>query len=257
MGSNEWRTSLIRPNNPSRVRYSFNGIPMGALKKELQIMAQFREKSPWNIGLALAAVLTLMSASQARADIILNLISVTPVGSDFEYTYSVQLAATTVLHSAGGGPNTGATPSNTYFTLYDIPGLIAGSEVYGGAMATNSMHTEQNSGRTPVTESPVPPDSASVVNITTYWTGSDVSAPAGMPFDMGTFSFMSTNALGAAMLAFTAATQKLEDLTLAANNTGQVAGPGAAVSPIPEPGTLALLAMGLPVLGGLYYRRRK
>lgn len=225
-------------------------------------MAQFRKtilKSLRNSGLVLAAVLALMSVGQARADIILNLVSVTPVGSDFEYTYSVTLAATTVLHAAGGGPNVGISPSNTYFTLYDIPGLVAGSETFGGALgvAGNQMHTEQLTGIKPVTETPVPPDSPTVMNITTYWTGADVSAAAGMPFEMGTFSFLSTDPLGSAMLAFTAASQKLEDLTLPANNTGQVAGPGAAVSPIPEPGTLALLAMGLPVLGGLYYRRRR
>ena len=216
-------------------------------------------KSLWKIGLVLAAILALMNPGQARADIILTLVSMTPMGSDFQYTYSVQLAPNTVLHSAGGGVNTGVSPSNNYFTLYDIPGLVAGSETYGGALATNSMRTEQLLGVTPATETPRPPDSASLMNITTYWTGSDVSAPSGMAFDMGTFSFLSTNPLGSVtqMLAFTGATQKIEDpTTLVANNTGQVAGPGPSVSPIPEPGTLALLAMGLPVLGGLYYRRR-
>jgi hypothetical protein len=235
---------------------------MGTPKKELPIMAQSRKtilKSLWRLGLVLAVVPVLMSAGQARADIILNLVSVMPVGADFQYTYSVQLAATTTLHSGGGGVNTGVSPSNNYFTLYDIPGLIAGSEVYLGALATSSMHTEQLTGVTPKTESPVPPDSATAMNITTYWTGPDVNAPAGMPFDMGTFSFLSTNPMGSVteMLAYTAASQKLTDINLVANNTGQVAGPAASVSPIPEPGTLALLVMGLPVLGGLYYRRCK
>jgi hypothetical protein len=221
-------------------------------------MTGFRKtmmKNLWRAGLVLAAVLLVMSAAPARADIILNLISMTPMGSDFQYTYSVELTASTVLHSAGGGTNSGVSPSNNYFTLYDVQGLIAGSETYGGALATNSTHTEQLLGITPSTETPVPPDSASVLNITTYWTGPDVSA-SGMPFDMGTLSFLSTDPLGSAMLAFTGATQKLENLDFVANNTGQVAGPGPSVSPVPEPGTLMLLAIGLPVIGGLCYRRR-
>jgi hypothetical protein len=58
------------------------------------------------------------------------------------------------------------------------------------------------------------------------------------------------------MLAFSGASQKLEDFNHLANNTGQVAGPGSSVAPIPAPGTVMLLAVGLPLIGGLYYRRR-
>jgi hypothetical protein len=195
-----------------------------------------------------------MTAAPARADIILNLVGVTQMGSNFEYTYSVELTASTLLDSHGGGSNSGVSPSNNFFTLYDIPGLLAGSETYGGALATNSAHMEQALGITPGTESPIPPDSAALMNITTFWTGPQVTA-SGMPFDMGTFSFLSSDPLGSAMLAFTGASQKIENIDFVANNTGQVAGPGGQAI-VPEPDTLMLLAIGLPVIGGLYYRRR-
>src|SRR5262249_28897058 len=101
--------------------------------KELQIMVQFRKpalKRLWTRGLVLAALLLLMNAGATRADILLTLVSVTPVGSDFQYTYSASLASGTQLHAAGGGVNTGFSTSNNFFTLYDIQGLVAGSEVY-------------------------------------------------------------------------------------------------------------------------------
>jgi hypothetical protein len=239
------------------------------MKKELQIMVRQRQTTVKTlltmVGLVLAGVLLLMNPGQARADIVLTVVTAgTPSGSNFLYTYDVMLTPGSVLHTAGGGVNTGVAPSNNFFTLYDIPGLVGGSIVYGGALVApgNSSFSTQLLGITPVTETPKPPDDGSVVNITTYWTGPDVAAVGMMAIDLGTLSFLSTNALGptSMMLAFTGASQKLEMFpALVANNTGQVAGPGPTPPPppgVPEPGTLALLAVGLPLLGGLYYRRR-
>jgi hypothetical protein len=211
------------------------------------------------VGLVLAGILLLMNPGQVQADIVLTVVNAgTPSGSNFLYTYDVMLTPGSVVHAGGGGINTGFSPSNNFFTLYDIPGLISGSIMYGGPLAAagNSTFTTQFTGVTPTTESPKPPDDPNTVNITTYWTGIDVAASGIMAVDLGTLSFMSTRPLGdvTQMLAFTGASQKLEMFpALVANNTGQVAGPAPIV---PEPGTLALLAVGLPVLGSLYYRRR-
>jgi hypothetical protein len=211
-------------------------------------MTQFQKRAIGffsRIELVLAAVLLLMMSTPARADIMLTLIGEAPVGNAFEYTYSVRLADGTALHAGGGGMNMA-----NFFTLYDIPGLISGSETYEGALATNTSHTEQHLGTTPATEHPFPTENGGM-NVTTFWTGSDVSGAV----DLGTFSFLSTNPLGSAMLAFTAASQNLHNMGLVANNSSGVAGPSG--SPAPEPSTLLLAAVGLSVVGGVNYWRRR
>src|SRR5260370_31903243 len=132
-----------------------------------------RRKTPAKVLLTWALVLAalfLISPGQTRADILLTIVNAgTPSGSNFLYTYDVMLTPGSVLHVAGGGVNTGVSPSNNFFTLYDIPGFIAGSVALGGGLAANSSFTTQNTGITPVTEIPKPDDYPNLINITTYW----------------------------------------------------------------------------------------
>jgi len=218
------------------------------VKKEFPAMTRSQKTAPGilsKIELALVAALFLVTSTPTRADIILTLLESIPVGDAFEYTYSVRLTDGTALRAGGGGMNTA-----NFFTLYDIPGLITGSETYAGALATNSSHTEQHMGLTPATENPFPAENGSLMNVTTYWTGPDVSGA----LDLGTISFLSTDPLGSAMLAFSGASQNLQNMSLINNNSGEVAGP--AGSAAPEPSTLILVAIGLSVVGALNYWRR-
>src|SRR5579864_4363005 len=84
-------------------------------------------KNVLKIGLVLAAALVLMNPGPARADIFLMLTTPgTPMGADFLYTYEVVLMGGTQLVAAGGGMNSyPGLPSNNFFTLYDVQGLVA------------------------------------------------------------------------------------------------------------------------------------
>jgi streptogramin lyase len=147
------------------------------------------------------------------------------MGADYLYAYNVELTPGSALHASGGSLN-----SANFFTLYDIPGLVPGSAESLSKLLPGFNLSEQFVGITPFTETPKPPDSPSLLNITATYTGADFRPSQTPPFDpvsLGTLSFLSKYPLGPTQLAYTAATQKLEDFpSLVANNTGQVAGPG-------------------------------
>jgi hypothetical protein len=195
-----------------------------------------------------------LATRHARADILvtLDLTSVVNHGATTTYGYMAFLNPGFELDSAGFKSN-GAN----FFTLYDIPGYVPGSAT--ATMAGFGSITEQSLGFTPLTQSP--PDSASMLNLTFHYTsGTEIEVPLGSPnFLLGTFTFDSTipNASPTSNIFYSAATQKNlpgvpsdEDL---ANNTSLVAGP----SPIPEPASLALVGIGIPLLGVFYLLRRR
>jgi hypothetical protein len=194
--------------------------------------------------LDLAVVIVLMNTAQARAYVGLTLLDVRPWGSNFLYTYAVTLTAGSMLTAAGGGPNNGFFPSNNFFTIYDVRGLVPGSVTYGGALGIVgfSTHSEMLLGDDAPGETPIPADNDSILNITTYWTGPDVAAPTWFDIELGTLSFVSTNPLGVDWLAYTAATQELKDFPdVPANTFSLVAGPG---EPTPAPATTLPLGDG-------------
>ena len=212
-------------------------------------------KSLTKVGLALAAALLLMNPGAARAEIVLSIVTsgVPQADGNFLYSYNVTLTQDSFLHAGGGGANT-----FNNFTLYDVQGLVT-STLGGSVFATGAFTSSTPlTGVTPSDQIPIPPDSPTIPNIVgTFVFATDIVAPIGMDILLGTLSFESTNPLGSGMLAYTAATQKLDVTGAIANNAEQVMGPGGPVGPpvVPEPATLLLLITGLPALG-IYYRRR-
>ncbi len=189
-------------------------------------------KSLLRFGLVLPTILFLVSAREAQAYVGLTLVDVRPVGNVFEYTYAVTLSAGTMLTSAGGGPNTGFSPSNNFFTLYDVQGFVPGSVTCGGALGIAGFVADAEGmlGDDPPGEVPNPPDDPAVPNITIYWTGPDIAAFEVMDICVGTLSFQSANPLGGGQLAYTAATQLLDGFPdVPANNFSLVAGPNGSV----------------------------
>jgi hypothetical protein len=194
--------------------------------------------------LHLAVVILMMNAAQARAYVGLTLVDVRPWGTNFRYTYAVTLTAGSMLTAAGGGPNNGFSPTNNFYTIYDVRGLVPGSVTYGGALGIVGLSTHQEMllGDDAPGETPIPADNGNILNITTYWTGPDVAAPSWFDIPLGTLSFVSTNPLGVDWLAYTAATQELQDFPdVPANTFSLVAGPG---EPTPAPATTLPLGEG-------------
>ncbi len=183
-------------------------------------------KNGWRTGLVFVAVLLMMNSAKIRADILLELVVAGIPTSDgnFLYVYDVTVTQGSVLHSAGGGANTNVFPSNNFFTLYDVPGLVQGTITYGGTLTIPGVVVDAESDLGDTAPLTMPPDDPDLLNINVYWTGPDVAVPVDIP--LGTFSFLSTNAIGSGALFYTAATQRLGNLGAVMNNIGQVAGPG-------------------------------
>jgi hypothetical protein len=179
--------------------------------------------------------LGLLAASMpARADIIPQLNSITPVGSEFLWEYTADV---TVSQYVDAGD---------FFTIYDFAGYVPGSEITPAGWSFSSALT----GVTP--SGLILTDNAGLPNLTWTRTGGVIPTET----NLGLFSARSI--YGAQVLTNYAAMAHKDHPGFIDNgrptmNKGEIIAPA-----VPEPGTMALLGLGAaPLLRRLRRRSRK
>jgi PEP-CTERM motif len=175
---------------------------------------------------ALALVAALAGSATARAGLLPVNVSIQPENGNQRYTYGVILT-TDAFIKAGD-----------YFTVYDFAGFIPGSNVQpdGWTFSTSKV------GKTPVNTNPT--DDPTIPNLTWVYTGQgQINGQIGLGNFSAVSPFQNTD-----FNSFTARSNRLVDGRIDTNITDtQVPVPGTTLH-APEPATLALMGLGLPLL---------
>jgi hypothetical protein len=187
-------------------------------------------RSTWMTRLfAAAALAASLGAGSAQAGLLPLSVTVTPEAGNYRWTYAIVLPTDMKLQSGN------------YFTIYDFQGYLPGGEVAPSADWTFSANKV---GPTPDLLNPS--DDPDVYNLSWKYTGPDV--PTGQ---VGLGNFWAFSSFGQkASDHFTAETNRTSDSLIDRNITDTDVPLATSTPPegVPEPATLLMAALGLPLV---------
>jgi hypothetical protein len=192
----------------------------------------------------IAAALALAAfavPTTARAGLLPVQVSITPEAGMYRYTYAIVLPTDAVLRPGD------------YFTIFDFDGFVAGSEMSSGsAHSADWAFTASNVGPTPA--GTIPDDSGSITNISWRYNGPEINIDA----SVGLGNFWALSLYGETtdswFAASTGSTSGPADNNITPTTVPVPTRPGTPPPGVPEPATLLLAGLGLPLAAAL--RRR-
>ena len=191
----------------------------------------------WMARLLIAAV-AVLSAQSVQAGLLPVSVSVLPEGDNYRWTYAIVL------------PTDSKLQAGNYFTIYDFHGYVPGGE---SAPADWSFEGAM-SGPTPALLNPS--DDPAVMNLTWRYNGPTI--PSGQ---IGLGNFWAISTISESRIdSFTAITNRTSDGVIDSNitETEVPVAPSTPTDPnlVPEPTTLLLAGLGLPLVGLARLRRK-